>query len=76
MGSPAGYAFFRQILKEIPLTYEPHDCQINGVCQSLDGVNLLAITPTGSGKTNYYVMYILAVLVVIDNPSLVHLPSS
>jgi hypothetical protein len=42
MGSPAGYAFFRQILKGIPLTYEPHDCQINGVCQSLDGVNLLA----------------------------------
>jgi len=40
------------------------------VCQSLDGVNLLAITPTGSGKTSYYIMYILVVLTVIDNPLL------
>ena len=30
----------------------------------------LAITLTGSGKTNYYIMYILVVLAVIDNPSL------
>jgi len=32
------------------LEYEPHDWQVEGVCQSLDGVDLLAITPTGSGK--------------------------
>src|SRR6266481_6890987 len=69
-GSPTGHALCRQILKETPLIYEPHDCQIEGVCQSLDGVNLLAITPTGSGKTSYYIMYILVVLAVIDNPSL------
>jgi hypothetical protein len=33
-------------------------------------VNLLTITPTGSGKTNYYIMYILVALAVINNPLL------
>ena len=68
--SPTGQALCQQILKETRLSYEPHDCQIEGVCQSLDGVNLLAITPTGSDKTSYYIMYILVVLAVINNPLL------
>jgi ERCC4-related helicase len=69
-GSPTGHILCPQILKETRLQYEPHDYQIEGVCQSLDGVNLLAITPTGSGKTSYCIMYILVVLAVIDKPSL------
>ena len=48
----------------------PYDCQIKGACQSLDGINLLTITPTDSGKTSYYIMYILEVLTVINKPSL------
>ena len=68
--SPTGQALFRQILKETRLSYEPHDCQIEGVCQSLDGVNLVVITPTRSGKTSYYIMYIVVVLAVINNPLL------
>jgi hypothetical protein len=68
--STAGRSLCRRILKETPLNYEPHDCQIDGVCQSLDGINLLAITPTGSGKTSYYIMYILVVLAISQNPSL------
>ena len=58
------------ILKETQLQYEPHSCQIEGVCQSLDGINLFVITPTGSSKTSYYIMYILVVLTVIDKPLL------
>jgi replicative superfamily II helicase len=69
-GSPTGHALCRQILKDTQLQYEPHDCQIEGVCQSLDGINFLASTPTGSGETSYYIMYILVVLAVIDKPSL------
>ena len=69
-GSPTGHALCQQILKETQLQYEPHNCQIKGVCQSLDGINLLTITPTGSGKTSYYIMYILEVLTVINKPSL------
>ena len=69
-GSPTGHALCRQILKETQLQYEPHSCQIEGVCQSLDGINLFAITPTGSSKTSYYIMYILVVLTVIDKPLL------
>jgi hypothetical protein len=68
--SLAGHILCRKILKETPLQFEPHDWQIDGVCQSLDGVNLLAITPTGSGKTSYYIMYILVVLAIVKNPTL------
>jgi hypothetical protein len=69
--SPAGHILCRKILKESALPYQPHDCQVEGVCQSLDGINLLAITPTGSGKTGYYTMYILVILAVIKDPTLV-----
>lgn len=56
--SPEGHTLVRNILKpKIP--YEPHDYQIDGICKSLDGVSLLAITPTGSGKTAYYALYML-----------------
>jgi len=65
--SPTGRSLCRQILKGTKLEYDPHDYQVEGVCQSLDGVDLLAITPTGSGKTGYYAMYVLA---VVENPLL------
>lgn len=68
--SISGHELCRSILTESTLKYEPHDWQIEGVCQSLDGINLLAITPTGSGKTSYYTMYILVVLAVVKNPTL------
>jgi len=68
--SPAGRTLCRNILEQSVLTYEPHDCQVDGVCKSLDGINLFAITPTGSGKTSYYIMYILVILAVLNDPTL------
>ncbi|KAJ7728672.1 hypothetical protein B0H14DRAFT_2640630 [Mycena olivaceomarginata] len=41
-----------------------------GVCKSLDGVSLFAITPTGSGKTSYYILHILIILEIIKDPDL------
>ncbi|KAJ7466377.1 P-loop containing nucleoside triphosphate hydrolase protein [Mycena latifolia] len=65
-----GRALARRILHASPLTYDPHDYQIEGFCCSLDGVHLLAITPTGSGKTGFYTMYILIVIAVVKDPGL------
>jgi superfamily II DNA/RNA helicase len=68
--SPDGYKLVRRILEPTPVPYVPHDHQLEGVCKSLDGVNLFAITPTGSGKTSYYIIYIIVVLAVVKDPSL------
>lgn len=59
---PAGYDLCRKILRDSNLPYVPHDYQVEGVCKTLDGIDLLAITPTGSGKTGYLSMYMLVVL--------------
>ncbi|KAJ7674126.1 hypothetical protein B0H17DRAFT_1140777 [Mycena rosella] len=68
--SPEGYALVRRILEPTPVPYIPHDHQLEGICKSLDGVNLFAITPTGSGKSSYYIIYIIVVLAVVADPSL------
>ncbi|KAJ6480035.1 P-loop containing nucleoside triphosphate hydrolase protein [Mycena vulgaris] len=68
--SPEGYSLVRRILEPTPVLYIPHDYQLEGVCKSLDGVNLFGITPTGSGKTSYYIIYIIVLLAVVKDPSL------
>ncbi|KAF7357306.1 hypothetical protein MSAN_01326100 [Mycena sanguinolenta] len=68
--SPDGYNLVRRILQPTPVPYVPHDYQLEDVCKCLDGVNLFAITPTGSGKTSYYIIYIIVVLAVVKDPTL------
>ncbi|KAF7346927.1 ATP-dependent DNA helicase Q1 [Mycena venus] len=68
--SPEGFALARRIVKLTPVPYAPHDHQLEGVCKSLDAVSLFAITPTGSGKTSYYILYILIILEVLKDPDL------
>jgi len=68
--SRAGRELCRCIVNESRVGYNPHDYQVEGVCASLDGKDLLAITPTGSGKTGFYTMYILVILAVIADPTL------
>ncbi|KAJ7858866.1 hypothetical protein B0H13DRAFT_2356339 [Mycena leptocephala] len=68
--SKEGYSLVRRILRNTPLPYEPHDDQLEGVCKSLDGINLVAITPTGSKKTGYYTIYMLVMLSVVADPTL------
>lgn len=57
--TPDGLAYLRQCLQPL-LPYDPHDYQLEGVGQSLDGADLLAILATGSGKSAYFSMYMLA----------------
>ncbi|KAJ7699249.1 P-loop containing nucleoside triphosphate hydrolase protein, partial [Mycena rosella] len=68
--SEEGYALVRRIISVTAVPYVPHNHQLEGLCKSLDGVNLFAITPTGSGKTLYYILYILVIMAILEDPSL------
>ena len=37
----------------------------------IDGVNLMALTHAGSGKTGYFTMYMLLLLVLLKDPNIV-----
>ncbi|KAI0682831.1 P-loop containing nucleoside triphosphate hydrolase protein [Cytidiella melzeri] len=56
--SPEGRTLVLNILSS-KFTYRLHDYVLDGLVKSLDGVHLLAISGTGSGKTGYYSMYML-----------------
>ena len=58
--SDTGRALCKQILAKY-LPYEPHTYQLDGICPALDGIDLLATIPTGSGKTGYLIMLMLVV---------------
>src|ERR1700683_4222375 len=55
-----GRLLCRRILSKY-LPYNLHDYQLDGICPVLDGFDLLATTPTGSGKTGYLIMLMLIV---------------
>lgn len=67
--SAAGRDLCKQVLKTY-LPYEPHDYQLDGVCPVLDGLDLLATTPTGSGKTGYIIQLMLVACALVEDPSL------
>ncbi|KAI1783743.1 P-loop containing nucleoside triphosphate hydrolase protein, partial [Ganoderma leucocontextum] len=64
-----GRALCRQLISK-QLGYEPHSYQLDGVVRSLDKVDILAVTPTGSGKTGFLTMYLLVMHAIMKNPSL------
>ncbi|KAF7982741.1 hypothetical protein HWV62_26620 [Athelia sp. TMB] len=59
----------KRVLKR-DLPYEPRDYQLDGVCPVLDGFDLLAATPTGSGKTGYLTQLMLMACALAEDPSL------
>lgn len=67
--SAEGEEFVRKVLKPL-LPFDPHDYQIEGVCKLLDGWDLVAVTPTSSGKTGFFYMFLLVVLAITKTPSL------
>jgi hypothetical protein len=56
--SPQGGALCKKILAKY-LQYDPHDYQLDGICPAMNGYDLLATTPTGSGNTGYFTMFML-----------------
>ncbi|KAJ7685855.1 P-loop containing nucleoside triphosphate hydrolase protein [Mycena rosella] len=50
--------------------FEPHCYQMDGICKVLDGIDLVAITPTGSGKTGHLFLTILVMIAIAKTPSL------
>jgi ATP-dependent helicase YprA (DUF1998 family) len=50
--TPAGHRLAHSILRP-QLPYDPHDAQLEGICKAVDGINIMVLTPTGSGKTCY-----------------------
>ncbi|KAI9060857.1 hypothetical protein FKP32DRAFT_1594954, partial [Trametes sanguinea] len=69
-----GHELCRHIIQEQRLGYSPHNYQLEGVCMTLHGIDLLAITPTGTGKTGYLVIYLKVMRAVMRNPHLCENP--
>ncbi|KAJ7145922.1 hypothetical protein C8R44DRAFT_863748 [Mycena epipterygia] len=68
--SPEGFNLVHTIISSTAIPYVPHNYRPEGLCKSLDGINLFVITPTGSSKTSFYILYILVILAVVNDPSL------
>ncbi|KAJ3816864.1 hypothetical protein F5880DRAFT_1618840 [Lentinula raphanica] len=58
--SQAGHALIAQIV-QLYAPFRPHDYVLDGIGEMLDGKDLVAITPTGSGKTGYIAFTALVV---------------
>jgi len=67
--SVAGRSLCKRILEKY-LPYEPHDYVLDGICPVMDGYDLLATTPTGSGKSGYYILLMLVVREIAADESL------
>ncbi|KAJ7089968.1 hypothetical protein C8R44DRAFT_892150 [Mycena epipterygia] len=68
--SPEGFLLVGKILLDALPHFEPHSYQMDGMCKILDGVDLVAVTPTGSGKTGFLFLTILVMIAIAKNPSL------
>jgi ATP-dependent helicase YprA (DUF1998 family) len=64
-----GQALCKSILAKY-LPYDPHNYQLDAICPAMDGYDLLATTPTGSGKTGYLTMFMLVVRNIATNKTL------
>jgi len=65
-----GHQLTRSVLRPL-LPYDPHDDQLEGVCKMADGVDLMALMRTGSGKTGYFTMHMLLLIALSKDPTIV-----
>jgi superfamily II DNA helicase RecQ len=61
-----GRALARTILRP-QLPYDPHDYQLLGICKAVDGKNVIALIPTGGGKTGFIGLYMKLLLSMRDD---------
>ncbi|KAF8239153.1 hypothetical protein L208DRAFT_1239175 [Tricholoma matsutake] len=64
--STEGQQLVQKILVD-GLLFEPHNDQIAGVCKTLDGINILIVSVTGSGKTGYFFMVLIVIITINNN---------
>ncbi|KAJ3772641.1 hypothetical protein FB446DRAFT_703716 [Lentinula raphanica] len=65
--SERGHALISQIVR-LYAPFQPHDYVLEGVGALLDGKDLIAVTPTGSGKTGYIAYTALVVCELTRHP--------
>lgn len=69
--TPVGRVHVCQILASCqPCAVEPHDYQLEGICASLDGQDVLATMATGAGKTGFFSFLMLVICAISKDPSL------
>ena len=68
--TPEGHNLTHRILQP-QLPYDLHDAQLEGICKAIDGMDIMVLTPTGSGKMGYFTMYMLLMLSLAARPELV-----
>ena len=69
--SPAGRILIHNILaSNHPISIEPHDYQLDGICMSLDGHDVLATMATGAGKTGFFTFLMLVICAISKDSSL------
>ena len=51
-------------------SFEPHDYQIDGICPAMDGEDILVTIVTGTGKTRFFILLMLAIKVISQDPTL------
>jgi hypothetical protein len=64
--SPHGWQVCRKIITD----KLPHDYQLEGITQALDGQDVVAVSATGSGKSVYIYMLAIILLKLANNPLL------
>jgi len=63
----AGHRLAHSILRR-QLFYDP---QLEGIYKAVNGIEIMILTPTGSRKTGYLIMYMLLMISLTANPKLV-----
>ncbi|KAF8971671.1 hypothetical protein BDZ97DRAFT_1913587 [Flammula alnicola] len=58
LSTPEGLRLARQLLRP-QLPHDIHDHIPEGVCKAIDGTHVLAVLPTGGGRSGYFYCYIL-----------------
>ena len=66
--SEQGTALVHQILRDL-WPHTPRDYQLEAVTKVLDGIDVLAVLPTGAGKTAILTMFMLVLNYMKENPN-------
>ena len=68
LSNPEGFAVIRNGMRPL-VGYDPHDYQIEAVARVVEGQDVLALLPTGAGKTGIFVMAIHALIKMNSDPT-------